>query len=156
MMNCSVCEAAVGKDKKYVCYITKRGQITLCTSCISKGMRKGSGGIVAKQGVIAKPNFVFRGGDEAACRIAADEGWKMVISEPFDYRQGLSFENDLAEWVIGGHWVAAQDKYWFGSNGKWNKDVSMHVHECFRRSCQNIRDYFGMWIRTEGNQGVRL
>ncbi len=140
-MHCNVCEQQVGDEQKYILYITKRGQVTLCTSCISKGMRKGSGAIVTKNGIFAKPVLVFNGGDEMALLIAGEEGW-----------QKQSTEEGADEWRITRHWAMATNHYWFGSNGKWTKDVSMHAHECFRRSCWNIRDYLGMWIETEGSE----
>ena len=139
-MQCDVCENQVGDEQKYVCYITKRGQITLCTSCISKGMRKGSGGIVTKTAILPKPVLVFSGGGDIATLIAEEEGWQKSLGEQ-------------DAWQISRHWVMALDHYWFGSNGKWFKDVSMSVTDCFRRSCRNIRDYFGMWLKTEGLEG---
>lgn len=145
-MKCDVCESAVGNEQKYVCYITKKGQITLCTSCISKGMRKGSGAILTKDEMYSKPVLVFNGRDERAGQIAEDENWNVNI---FD------FASDEVKWVIEEHWVRAQDHYWFCGDGQWKKDVTMKVYECFRRSCQNIRNYLGVWVATKGGT-VRL
>ena len=147
-MRCDICENQVGDEQKHVCYITKRGQVTLCTSCISKGMRKGSGAIVRKQGVIAKPVLVFVGGDAEARRIAEAEGWVPVTTGTYQYVE------DSQTWPMDTHWCMAQNHYWFARDGEFKKNVNWPVYDCFRVSCQNIRDYFGVWLTARGTHGL--
>jgi hypothetical protein len=141
-MNCAVCGESVGENKKFICYIAQSGQVTLCTSCITKGVRKGSGSIVTKDGVIPKPSLVFASSNKEVCEIAMAEGWTAIPGE--NYTAGPDEQH------VQIHWEKAQQKYWFSGDGEWEKAVSLSVHECFRRSCRNIRDYYGVWMRTAG------
>jgi len=145
-MNCDVCSEQVGEDKKYIAYITKRGQITLCTSCITKGVRNGSGSIVSVNGVISKPTFMFAGRDAEACEIAESEGWGTTLS--------ATKESPIDEWRISEHWKMAQKHYWFCQDGEWYKDVSISGYDCFRKSCQAIRDYFGVWLESKKQEDI--
>jgi hypothetical protein len=90
--------------------------------------------------VIAKPNLVFAAHDREARKIAEGEGWgtspDVVAESPID------------EWRVSLHWEMAQKNYWFCPDGEWKKNVDMQWYECFRRSCQNIRDYFGVWLKA--------
>ena len=136
-MKCNVCSTEVGGDQKYVVYLTTKGQITLCTSCVMKSIRKGSGSIMTRQGVIPKPRLAFIGNREA-CQIAEEEGWNTSRDQNYVAESG--------ERVIIEHWYKAEHGYWFMATGEWVKDVGLSTHARFRRSCRNIRNYYAVWL----------
>ena len=132
-MKCNVCNKAIDGDKKYVIYLTSKGQIIMCTSCVMTPIRHGSGAIMTKYGVLDVPTLFFSGADAEAKGIAVSEGW-VVDGDPT-----APNVYDITE-----HWYMAQTNYWFVADGKWKKS-DMTAYDCFRRSCQTIRDNFSVW-----------
>lgn len=146
-MNCKVCDEIVGEDKKYATYMIGRKQVIICKGCGFKGARSQVGDIVGKHGVLKRPTLLFGSGDDEARAVAEDEGWKTTKSTFAKYEEGV--------WFIDQHWKMAATYYWFSSDGEWHHNVNMSVYDCFRRSCQNIRDNFGVWnaICIESTEG---
>jgi len=120
--------------------VIDRKQLVICKGCLMKGMQAASRSVVTKQGVISKPRLFFGSGDTQAREVAEEEGWEVAKSEWRDFEEGV--------WFITQHWKMAQTYYWFSGDGNWYQNVNMSVHEIFRRSCQNIRDHFGVWLEV--------
>ena len=138
MLKCSLC----GTDrKKYVVYDLPCGQVTLCKSCLSLGMRSPSGTLITRtQETLSLPSLGFPASlcDRRYCDAASAEGWAIV--------DGTDPEVD----VITSHYYSALLHRYFIPTGQWLKDVSVEPVECFRRSCANIRDYYMQWLKARG------
>ena len=138
-MICDVCREILEADRKYVVYLLGSIQARICTKCIMRGVRAGSGAIVTKNDCVMQPFLAFYTAHEKAREIAEEAGWLVAPIE----ESGTEVE------VITEHWDRAQNQYWFANNGTWVRDVRVPVNECFKRSCENIRDNYGLWLIRE-------
>ncbi len=141
-MNCVVCKAEVGENKKYTVFMVDRKQLVMCKGCLMKGMQSKLGSIVTERGVINRPVLFFGSSESDLRDIAKSEGWKVTKS--------VIMETEPGVWFITQHWDMAQKYYFFNKDGMWGRLESCAGAErdCFRRSCQNIRDYFGVWLEA--------
>ncbi len=130
MRQCNIC----GKDKqKYMIFeatLMPNHQLIVCTSCAMCGMKSGNG-IIAKDGVMAMPPLMF---DQMLpnefIEVALEEGWKP----------------GPADVAINKPYTAALNHRWFTPSGTWAFNPSTPATHNFRKSCQNIRDYYLSWL----------
>lgn len=139
-MNCVVCKSGVGENKKFTVFMVDKKQVVICKSCLRKGNSAKAESIVMEHGVIEKPVLFFGSGESDLREIAKEEGWKVTKSVVMATEPGV--------WFITQHWEMARKCYFFNIDGTWGRIDSKPGAErdCFRRSCQNIRDYFGVWL----------
>ena len=150
-MTCDVCKRDVGSAQKYTTYYLpkQRIQVRVCTSCLVKGINnvfcivsenpaEADGSTL----VVKEPELVFHMDDweeipgyqdfrDTAMRC----GWRTTVNPKF----GTEFE------LIVEHYHKAHQCYWFTASGRWARDVTVPPLECFRRSCVNIAENYGMW-----------
>jgi len=94
-------------------------------------MKAGPAGMITEKGPMPMPVLVFPGRDVVAKKNAVEMGWELNADD------GVS---------ITEHWKKAVSNYWFGRDGQWHRSLEISIHECFRRSCRNIREYYAMWL----------
>lgn len=139
-MNCVVCKIEVGENKKYAIFMMDKKQVVICKSCLRKGNSAKAGSIVMEHGVIERPVLMFGSGEDDLREIAKSEGWEVTKSVVMEAEPGV--------WFITNHWDMARKYFFFNKDGSWGRIASKPSAErdCFRRSCRNIRDYFGVWL----------
>ncbi len=144
-MICDICREEIAKGKHVMLDATPKAVINVCKKCVVHALRAPDHATIAKGGLIELPQLVFaiqdRGkfiilGEKDFCDIAMECGWVLTPTDEY-YR------------CIVQHYFQSLNHRWWVITGDWAFEGNLNPRECFRKSCNNIRDYYAIWERSQ-------